>query len=198
AIESAVQIVPPGTTWIVDAAFTPDGNFLDYTTFVPMAGEGKVYQVPVLAGPPRRLLDHADTGVSFSPDERQMTYTINPSSFEVHVMVANADGSGARKLATRKVSGVSPWSGKVQWSPDGERIATLVKDADPSGQNCGLVEIDVATGKEKRMPGRRWAEGIDFSWLPDGCGLLLAARDKASAPVQLWIVPYPGGRVRRL
>jgi len=198
AIESAVQIVPPGTTWIVDAAFTPDGNFLDYTTFVPMAGEGKVYQVPVLGGTPRRLLDHADTGVSFSPDERQMTYTINPSSFEVHVMVANADGSGARKLAARKVSGVSPWSGKVQWSPDGQRIATLVKDADPSGQNYGLVEIDVATGKEKPMPGRRWAEVLDFSWLPDGSGLLLAARDKTSAPVQLWIVTYPGGGVRRL
>jgi serine/threonine protein kinase/Tol biopolymer transport system component len=201
AIASAVQIVPPGPMWIVDAAFTPDGDFLDYTAFVPMATEGKVYQIPVLGGTPRRLLDGADSGVSFSPDGRQMTYTMNPSSFEVHVMVANADGSGARELTARKVSGY-PAQGKafdnVKWSPDGQRIATLVTDADPSGQTDGLIEIDVATGKEKPMPGRRWAGIFDFSWLPDGSGLLLAARDKTSAPVQLWIVTYPGGGVRRL
>jgi Tol biopolymer transport system component/predicted Ser/Thr protein kinase len=201
AIASAVQIVPPGTSWIADAAFTPDGNFLDYTAFTPMAAEGKVYQVPVLGGTPRRLLDHADSSVSFSPDEGQVTYTINPSSFEVHVMVANADGSGARELTARKVSG-HPAQGKVienvKWSPDGQRIATLVTDADPSGQTDGLIEIDVATGKGKPMPGRRWRDIYDFSWLPDGSGLLLAARDKTSAPVQLWIVTYPGGGVRRL
>src|SRR6202023_1671665 len=49
-IESAVQIVPPGTEEIADAVFTPDGNFLDYTASAPMATEGKVYQVPVLGG----------------------------------------------------------------------------------------------------------------------------------------------------
>lgn len=201
AIASAVQIIPPGTNWIVDAAFTPDGNFLDYTALAPMAADGKVYQIPVLGGTPRRLLDHADSGVSFSPDERQMTYTTNPSSFEVHVMVANADGSGARELTARKVSGY-PAQGKafdsVKWSPDGQRIAMLVADADPSGQTDGLIEIDVATGKGKPMPGRRWRDIYDFSWLPDGSGLLLAARDKTSAPVQLWIVTYPEGGVRRL
>ena len=115
-------------------------------------------------------------------------------------MVANADGSGARKLAARKVS-PTYYTGAysmVRWSPDGQRIATLVSDADPSGQTDGLVEIDVATSKEKPMPGRRWAGISDFSWLPDGSGLLLAAKDKTSAPVQLWIVTYPGGGVRRL
>jgi Tol biopolymer transport system component len=74
----------------------------------------------------------------------------------------------------------------------------LVADADPSGQTDGLIEIDVATGKGKPMPGRRWRDIYDFSWLPDGSGLLLAARDKTSAPVQLWIVTYPDGGVRRL
>jgi Tol biopolymer transport system component len=48
------------------------------------------------------------------------------------------------------------------------------------------------------MPGRRWAGISDFSWLTDGSGILLAANDKNSAPVQLWIVTYPGGGVRRL
>jgi eukaryotic-like serine/threonine-protein kinase len=68
AIESAVQIVPPNTTTLIgDAAFTPDGNFLDYTAYVSYATEGKVYQVPVLGGTPHRLLDDANACVSFSP-----------------------------------------------------------------------------------------------------------------------------------
>lgn len=48
------------------------------------------------------------------------------------------------------------------------------------------------------MPGRRWAGIFDFSWLPDGSGILLAAKEKTSSPGQLWIVTYPGGGVRRL
>jgi eukaryotic-like serine/threonine-protein kinase len=200
AIESAIQIVPPGTDEIVGAAFTPDGNFLDYTAYASFATEGKVYQVPVLGGTPRRLLDDANTGVSFSPDGRQMTYaTFDLATSEGVLMVANADGSGARKIAARKsMSYFEAAYSQVQWSPDGQRIASLVSDADPSGQKHGLVEIDVVTGKEKPMPGRRWAEVLDFNWLPDGSGLLLAARDKTSAPVQLWIVTYRGGGVRRL
>src|SRR2546425_3704450 len=144
AIESAVQIVPPGTTsLIVGAAFTPDGNFLDYTASGSFDTEGKVYQVPVLGGTPRPLLDDANTGVSFSPDGRQMAYaTFDLATSEGVLMVANADGSGARKIAARKsVSYFEAAYSQVHWSPDGQRIASLVSDADPSGQNYGLVEI---------------------------------------------------------
>ena len=202
AIESAVQIVPPETNrFIVDAEFTPDGNFLDYIAYSSFATGAKVYQVPVLGGTPRRLLDAAIAGVSFSPDGRQMAYAnFDHSSSEGVLMVANADGSGARKLAARKAS-LTYYTGAysmVRWSPDGQRIAALVSNADPNGQTDGLLEIDVATNKEKPMPGRRWAGISDFSWLTDSSGILLAAKDRSSAPVQLWIVTYPGGGVRRL
>jgi serine/threonine protein kinase/Tol biopolymer transport system component len=202
AIESAVQIVPPeANRLIADAAFTPDGNFVDYIAYSAFVTLGKVYQVPVLGGTPRRLLDAAITGVSFSADGRQMAYaTFDHSSSEGVLMVANADGSEARKVATRKAS-LTYYTGAysmVRWSPDGQHIAALVSNPDPSGQTDGLVEIDAATNKEKPMPGRRWPGISDFSWLPDGSGLLLAAKDKSNAPIQLWIVTYPGGAVRRL
>jgi serine/threonine protein kinase/Tol biopolymer transport system component len=202
AIESAVQIVPAEANRLIpDAAFTPDGNYVDYIAYSSFVTLGKVYQVPVLGGTPRRLLDAAIAGVSFSPDGRQMAYaTFDHSSSEGVLMVANADGSGARKLAARKAS-LTYYTGAysmVRWSPDGQRIAALVSNADPNGQADGLVEVDVSTSKEKAMPGRRWPGISDFSWLPDGSGLLLAAKDKSSAPVQLWIVTYPGGGVRRL
>ena len=209
AVASAVQILPPGTDDIFDLTFTPDGNFLAYSSNGPGDVDGRVFQIPVLGGTPRRLVDPADTAVSFSPDGRQMAYSVfDPQSGEGRVMLANADGTGAKKLATRKSSAVFLTGSYVQvaWSPDGKRIAAEVTDPAPSGatdpalmgQNSKLVEIDVATGAQKPMAGRGWRSMVDWAWLPDGSGFLIAAQDKSGGHVQIWIVSYPGGKARRV
>ena len=199
ATTSAVQTVSPGTDTIVDATFTPDGSFLDYTVFTGQDQSGKVYQIPVLGGTPRLLLDKADTAVSFSPDGTQMTYALlDNQSSKVEVMTAASDGSGARKLAEYPGS-VANSGYVVRWSPDGRRIAAVAKNLDdPNGLGAGLLEIDVATGQWKPMHGRRWREILDSTWLPDGTGLLLAAMAKSGADPQLWIVSYPEGQIRRV
>jgi eukaryotic-like serine/threonine-protein kinase len=195
-VASAVQIVAPGKEQIQDVTFTLDGNFLDYVSSGANDVHGKLYQIPVLGGTPRLLFEPADTGVSFSPDGRQMAYeVVDIPAGEGRLMVANADGSGARKLAEQK--GASEYLA-VQWSPDGQRIAGAVNEPHPSGNNFKLVEIEVATGKEKPIPGPRWRYLADFTWLPDGSGLLVGAEEKTGVPPQLWIVSYPGGRARRV
>jgi Tol biopolymer transport system component len=197
AVASAVQIVAPTTAAISDVAFTPDGNFLDYEVSPSQSVRASVNQVPVLGGTPRVLIDNAITGVSFSPDGKQMVYaSYDVPAARADLMVVNADGSGARILATRKASVLLGSYQQVQWSPDGKRIAALVAEADPGALNEELVEIEVATGKEKPMPLRRWRFVTDFAWLPDGSGLLLAAQGRSGTPQQVWIVSYPRGGVR--
>jgi eukaryotic-like serine/threonine-protein kinase len=197
-IASAVQILPPGSDLIFDLTFTRDGNFLDYASTGTNDINAKVYQVPVLGGTPRLLLNPADTGVSFSPDGRQMAYAVaDPPSGETRLMLANADGSGARKLAVRKGIGAGAFS-TVKWSPDGKRIATFITESDSSGNNFKLAEIDVATGTQKLAQGPSWRWISEFTWLPDGSGFLVAAQEKTGVPEQLWMVSYPGGKVRRL
>ncbi len=199
AIASAVQILPAGGAFIADVAFTPDGNFLDYTMVPVEGGNGKVYQVPVLGGTPRRLLDVADTGVSFSPDGNRIAYaTFDAPASEGHLMIANADGTGARKVATRKASVMYGNYRVVHWSPDGQRINALASEKNQSGMLDGLIEIDIAAGTERPMPGRRWRGASDFTWLPDGSGVLIAAQDRTAAHEQVWVVSYPGGAVRRV
>jgi len=197
-VASGVQIVPPGTAEIFDPTFTPDGSFLDYGSAAPNDQNGKFYQIPILGGTPRLLLDLADAGVSFSPDGLQMAYaTADLASGDCRLMLANADGSGARKLAVRKGTGRSAYHA-VKWSPDGRRIAAYLNEPDTSGNNFKVVEIEVATGKEKLIPGRGWRWMGDLTWLPDGSGFLITAQEKTGVPMQLWMVSYPGGKARRL
>jgi eukaryotic-like serine/threonine-protein kinase len=200
-IASAVQILPPSVDTIISVTFTPDGNFLDYVFLGNNDTHTIVYQIPVLGGTPRRLLDSGLVGgVSFSPDGHQMAYaTLDISSSEDHLMLANSDGSGAKELAVWKTaSGTNLGYQSLAWCPNGQRIAATVHDPQPDGQNYEIVEIDVLTGVQKPVRGRRWRYANDLAWLPDGSGLLVAAEDKSGAPVQLWIVSYPDGKVRRV
>ena len=198
AVSSTVAVVPPGAEQILGLAFTPDGNFLDYTLNSPQWGFGKVYQIPVLGGTPRLLLDKADTAVTFSPDGSRMAYAIlDSSSGTARMMIANRDGSGAKQLVSRKMSLFGAY-GSLQWSPGGRRIATIVMEPAAQGLITRMVEVDAVSGAERTMSGRRWRNVDDFQWLPDGSGLLLAAIEKTAAPAQLWVVNYPGGQARKI
>jgi serine/threonine protein kinase/Tol biopolymer transport system component len=199
AAASAVQIVPPGDDTIGNVTFTPDGAFLDYTVTSVETQNGKLYQIPVLGGNPRLLVDKTDTAVTYSPDGSQMAYALfDPQSNEIRVMVAKPDGSAARRLAGYTGSFTTS-NYAIAWSPDGKRIAALDKTInDPNGLLVGLIEIDTNTGAKKAIAGRRWREVLDFAWLPDGSGMLLAALEKTGADVQLWVLTYPGGKLRRL
>ena len=76
ATASAIENAPAGSGVIIDMAFTPDVNFLDYTLQPVDGGTGAMYQVPVLGGTPRRLLDAVDSAVSFSLDGSKIAYLL--------------------------------------------------------------------------------------------------------------------------
>jgi len=200
AINSAVQIIPPGSGVISDVAFTPDGNFLDYTLNRIADPTAKLYQVPVLGGSPRRLLDSSNGAITFSPDGSSMAYTaLDVAANEIALMVSKTDGSGARKLATHQATFQYGFFNILRWSPGGKFIVAHVTDPnEPNGLAGTLVKIDVATGAQQPMPGRHWRLLHDFVWLPDESGLVLAAQEKTAVPAQIWTLSYPGGVVRRI
>ncbi|HKR85131.1 MAG TPA: hypothetical protein VJS37_13320, partial [Terriglobales bacterium] len=167
ATPSAVQVVPAQEQLIDNVSFTPDGGFIDYTTSYAAGADGTLYQVPVLGGAPRLLLDKVDTAVSFSPDATQMAYAMQDvQTGKINVMVARADGSAPRMLGTYAGS-MATSNYAVAWSPDGKRIVALNKSGnDPNGLAVSLIEIDALTGAQKTIAGRHWREVLDFVWLP--------------------------------
>lgn len=199
ATSSAVQVVAPTERTITAVSFTPDGGFLDYAAGSVDLAHGKLYQIPVLGGTPRLLLDKVDTGVSFSPDGSQMTYAVQDiPSGKVQIMLAKSDGSAVHKLSEFAIS-MTGGNYAVAWSPDGKRIAAPDKSFnDANGLPATLVEIDAVSGAQKKITGRHWRDVQDLAWFPDGSGILLAAMEKTAANTQLWAVTYPGGKVRRV
>ena len=200
AINSAVQIIPPGNGIISDVTFTPDGNFLDYIVNAMGEATGKLYQIPVLGGSPRRLLESSNGAITFSPDGSSMAYSsLDVPANEIALMVSRVDGSSARKLATHKATFQYGFFNILRWSPGGKFIVAHVTDPnEPNGLSGTLVKVDVATGTQQPMPGRHWRLLHDFVWLPDESGLVLAAQDKTAVPAQIWTLSYPGGVVRRI
>ena len=202
ATGSTVKIVPPATGVEFNSpVFTPDGNYIDYLHVVAGSNETAIlYQVPALGGPSTRLLAHVDSAVAFSPNGKQMTFVRRlPTNGETQLVIANADGSNARTLATAK----SPKrftldvEGGPAWSPDGKVIAVSARTLTP--WEYYPVAVDVSTGRIEEIGAKRWFYSFQLAWLPDGKGLLMIGSEFTTPwRYQVWQVSYPEGKVSRV
>jgi eukaryotic-like serine/threonine-protein kinase len=186
-----VQVLPPGESPFSGVAFSPDGDYVVYSTReTPTSSYSWLYQIPTLGGTPRKLIYDVDTAVTFSPDGKQLAFGRGmPQLGEHHVIVVNADGSGERTIFKRKGYG---FNFAPSWSPDGKTIATAAVDI-TAGFHVVPVEIDLASGAQKRI-GKTSFDAIDsMAWLPDRTGLLMTGVDAATSRGQIWLQPYPEG-----
>jgi eukaryotic-like serine/threonine-protein kinase len=192
---SLVKIVPDLGGKIGGTTFSHDGEFIFYSLFdTPL---GTLYQVPVLGGAPRRIMAGVTSPVTFSPDGKQLAF-VRPSSSESDLIVANIDGTGERKIATRKLPAYFSFGGGAAWSPDGK---TIVCGAGSYSGNLSatLVSVPAQGGPEKPITSQNWVSVSRVLWLGDGAGLIVAAvPELISTGTQLWYVSYPGGEVRRV
>jgi Tol biopolymer transport system component len=199
AAASAVLVVPPAAERIQGVRFAPDGNFLDYLAVGLNSAHGTLYQVPVLGGAAREVATPVDAGIGFSPDGKHIVYVVTDfDSFTSHLVIANTDGASPKQLASRKFSKTIGAFLSAAWSPDAKRIVAVATDVDPMGQNLRLLDLSATDGTERPFNTPRWRFFSDLAWLPDGSGLLLAAQERTGVPVQVWVIPYPGGTPRRI
>jgi eukaryotic-like serine/threonine-protein kinase len=191
-----VPLVGPVGGGFGGAIFSPDGSWLYYSQREATEGASAswLYQIGALGGPSRKVLYDIDTPIGFSPDGKQFAFGRGmPKDNRNLVLVANADGSGERKVAelTRYESPLRP-----AWSPDGTKIVTGTGDLS-HGYRIYLNEIDVATGAVRKIGGPWFAVG-DLQFMPDGSSILMTAVDVESGRSQVWLQPYPEGEPVRL
>ena len=91
ATSSNVLIVPPAQVRYSGVAISPDANYVYYSAYAGANSIGALYQVPVLGGTARKILDDVDSPVSFSPDGKQLVFERGlQSPHGAAIIVANA------------------------------------------------------------------------------------------------------------
>ena len=96
ATGSNVQIAPPSEDSYLGLAFSPDANFLFFSRG-PSGVDPSLYQMPVLGGPARRILDRVGR-LAFSPDGARIAF-LRRESPSVFLMTVNVDGTDVKELA---------------------------------------------------------------------------------------------------
>jgi eukaryotic-like serine/threonine-protein kinase len=205
ATASPVQIIPP-TPGVEYAGirFTPDGNFVTFRRRDVGKTLFSLYQVPVLGGAQKKLLDDIDGKIAFSPDGKQFAFIRGnaPEMGESTVVVANADGSNQRILAKRKRPETFPWwnQGTVAWAPDGRTLIVVIGGSTTGGVPMELAEVSLEDGTVKPFGKQGWYEAREIEWLPNQSGILVMGAEKATDfySQQISLVSYPSGETRRV
>ena len=196
AAASDVQIMAPAPVRYDGLAFSPDGNYVYFSTYELTGGVGNLYRIPVLGGQPERVLDDIDSRVTFAPDGRSMAFIRGyPSEGHTYVMIAGIDGSGIRRLGTAEGQSIVR-NDAPAWSPDGRTILAPVQTLE-GGPHSSILAFDAATGRPTPIGGR-WANVVDSVWMPDGRSFLLVAIENIGSATQIWQIDYPSGVRRRV
>jgi hypothetical protein len=176
-----------GRLYETEGVWAPDGQSVLVRT--QQSGAKAMWQLPIDGSVPLRLADDhpfARGYGAFSPDGRQVAYVLQDltQGASTDLVVANADGSDARTVAT----GNDSLSGFMAWSPDGKRLAYFVSQ----GSRVDLVVLEHATGIVFRAVPDFSRDGYPpFSWSSASDKLLFASPGDGGDP-SLWSVNVDG------
>lgn len=195
---NSVEIVEPAEGRYVGVTFSNDGNYVYFVVKPKNITIGTLYRVPALGGNSTKLISDVDSPVSFSPDGQRLTFIRGSFKGEYALMVANADGSGERKLAVRQSPDLYEFRGPA-WSPDGSKILCAAANHAGGSFYENVVEVKVDSGAEKPVSAQKWQKIGRINWFKDGSGFVMPASDRETDWVsQLWHVSYPDGTARRI
>ncbi|NJM52499.1 MAG: protein kinase [Blastocatellia bacterium] len=182
---STLQLVPPAEVTYYGVTFSNDINYVYYT--VHEKGAENLFEISVLGGNPRKIVNNISSRVAFSPDGKMMAFVRLFGS----LILADARGGGEKILGN---AGEGEFWNHPEWSPGGKSIVVAV-DAESKGH---LLEVAVDSGETKRLKANDWAIISGISWLSDGSGLIVGGLNAETKFSQLWFLSYPDGNLRRI
>src|SRR5262245_32586143 len=205
ATDGNTQIVAPAEADYRRVTFSPDGNFIYYIRGKPrdptggfLDISGVLYKTTILGNDEKKLIEKVHNSITLSPDGKRLAFVRPYLSEETSALiVANADGTGEKELATRQGLGAFAPDGGLAWSPDGKIIACSTTNMTPIYRN--VIGVRVADGVVIPITSHKW-DGVitQVTWLPDGSGLLVVGEERIGLSQQIWHLSYPGDKVQKL
>ena len=189
---SNVRIAGPELTEYISVTFSPDLKSIYFIALDHDQGETRLHRVSILGGNPEFVARDVSP-IGFSPDGKQIAF-IRIRGSESAVVVASADGSNQRVIATRQKPDLfdQEWNAPA-WSPDGRTIACPIRLGDERGRYATVIGIDLTSGRQTALAAHRWGYAAQAVWLPDGKGLLVSASEDSSSPLQVWFIRLEDG-----
>ncbi len=198
ATRSDTRIVPPSSTVYGCLDFSPDGNYLYYCDALSR-GAPALDRIPVLGGPPQRVVRNIGSDITFAPAGRQLAYLRknDPEPGKWCLFTADADGRNEQTAfcepgTNRPDDSEGTIAGPLSWSPDGAQIAVGITEL---GDKPGLIDLlNVKTRQRKTFVDTGDKRIRSIVWLPAGSALIVnyAARTDSHH----WLIgsfSWPGG-----
>jgi DNA-binding winged helix-turn-helix (wHTH) protein/Tol biopolymer transport system component len=199
ASANAVQLIEPAVGTYRRGgglSYGPDG-WVYYAWFRPDLASVGIFRIHQQGGRPEPL-DNVWDLPSFDPrGERFACITTTSSSIrDSRLLVYDAAGHSPQVVAMH-----APPMTFLQmppaWSPDGKQLAAWTMSADTPGQR-ELVVVDVDERRERIVTSQHLHTIDGMVWAPDGASVIVAARERASAPLRLWQIPLAAPEMRPL
>jgi Tol biopolymer transport system component/DNA-binding winged helix-turn-helix (wHTH) protein len=190
------EIVGSQNVRFLGLTFSNDASLIYYNAAPYNNARGTIYQVPLLGGTPRKIVENAFGPPTLSPDGKQLAF-IRTSEAAQHVdtlVVVNTDGTGERTVTTRE--GQAILNNGPSWSPDGKKLLCGAS-VEPDNLYESVLEISVESGIAKWLTPTKWVHVMRTSWLANGSGVIVVAREDPTADSQIWYLS-PDGAVRRI
>jgi Tol biopolymer transport system component/DNA-binding winged helix-turn-helix (wHTH) protein len=197
ATNTNVNVVPPVDEMYFGMRFSHDGAYLYFVR----GGQNqptKLYRVPVVGGKvPVKVLEDLQGWFALSPDDKRISYIKNrPQHSEEWsaLMIADADGGNERKIASRP----RPRQFSAHdFSPDGQHLVAAVGHSHTGAKETELIEFNANDGTEREISPQRWFSVKWMEWSPQRNQIVMTAREKLTAPYQLWRVQPSSGEARQ-
>jgi Tol biopolymer transport system component len=197
----SLQLVEPRNVAYWGLTFNPESTAVVFGLKSEAEPNGAFFQISTLGGSPKKLVERIDSRPTFSPDGDRMAWLVaqHPEQEQSSIMVANADGSEPRVLATWSYPQmVAPiFFAGPSWSPDGQWIATSALTVEGQ-RGARVVAVDAQTGTVEWTSEVEWRWSAMVGWLPRGDALLAIAEPTENTDAQIWLVPFPEGEARQL
>jgi serine/threonine protein kinase/Tol biopolymer transport system component len=179
--------------------FSPDGEFLYFVqSDITDPHVGSVYKQAVLGGTARRLAEGAKGAfaLALSPDGKQLAFIRRLREDQAALIVMNADGGGEKQLYVGK-----PFTEDLElvaWSPDGKNIVTCLFDNEGEVHFETPIEVDVESGRKRRLTSMHWRGIRGLALLADGRGLIVNTQEQLNGPIQVTYLSLATGEAQRI
>ena len=200
AMAASVRIVPPAETQLRGLVFSHDDTRVYYAAFQRNdLLHGAVYEVPVLGGQTRKIVDDTESPITLSPNQHQIAFIRNnqPQKRD-DLIIAGIEGSDERIVTSRKHPDRFAFASVPAWSPDGKSIAAAVESTDARGQYVNLVSVQASSGAQKLLSPERWDFVESLAWVTGGSSLLFIGQRPEATFQQVWEINASNAKARRI